>query len=385
MKRLIQAAIRAVLLASVLFIFNQVGRGVRIRLALVADGFTKPLGLTHAGDNSGRLFVLEKKGLVKIIDGETVLPWPYLDLSRKVSTRSELGLLGLAFDPDYETDGLLYVYYTNHAEQSVLARFHVSEDDPNMVDPDSEELILWVKQPTGNHNGGQLAFGPDGYLYMGLGDGGDEVAYENGQDLTTLFGKLLRIDVTHVEARGGASYTIPPDNPFVHDPRARHEIWAYGLRNPWRFSFDRATEDLYLADVGQHDYEELNYLPASNPGGVNFGWDVMEGRHCYHPPENCDQEGLTLPVIEYTHKQGNGIIGGFVYRGEASPALQGLYLFGDFGNGRIWGTSQARGWAFIELLDWNMAISSFGEDEAGELYVLDYHQGAVYHILASQG
>lgn len=354
-----------------------------IQLDLAAGGFTRPLELTHAGDGSGRLFVLEKYGTVRIIQDGEVLPTPFLDIRHRVSRRSELGLLGLAFDPDYPVNGYFYVYYTNHAEQSMIVRFQVSPDDPNVADVESETFLFMVKQPTGNHNGGQLAFGPDGHLYIGLGDGGDKTQNQNGQDQTTLLGKLLRIDVSDQDPNDGLPYDIPPDNPFVGDPEARDEIWAYGLRNPWRFSFDRFTDDLYIADVGQYDYEEVNFQPASSQGGQNYGWDIMEGRHCYHPPEDCDQTGLTLPVVEYTHDEGSAVIGGYVYRGQAIPALWGTYVFGDFGTGRIWGTWKDRGWETVEFLDTVLAISALGEDEAGELYVLDYYRGALYRIISA--
>jgi glucose/arabinose dehydrogenase len=290
-------------------------------------------------------------------------------------------LLGLAFHPDYADNGLLFVNYTDRQGDTVVARFAVS-DDPDQADPDSASIVLTVAQPAPNHNGGNIVFGPDGYLYIGLGDGGDAGdAFGNGQNGQTLLGAMLRIDVS---VGDGAPYSIPPDNPFTGDPGVLDEIWAIGLRNPWRYSFDRLTGDLYIADVGQNVYEEVNIQPAASPGGENYGWPIMEGQHCYPERASCSAEGLALPVIEYDHTQGCSVTGGYVYRGRAFPALEGVYLFGDYCSGRIWGLAPGGDgtWQVAELIQSGVQISSFGEDEAGEIYVLDMRGGALYQIAA---
>lgn len=361
-----------------------------ITLTPVASGFVRPLYVTHAPDGSGRLFVVEQGGRIWVIDADGQrLPEPFLDLSSRVSPEAlnlsmytERGLLGLAFHPDYAENGLFYVNYTDIGGTTVVARYSVSENNPNAADPDSVHVILTQEQPFANHNGGHMAFGPDGYLYIGLGDGGSRGdPLGAGQDLSMLLGKILRIDV-NVPPGSNEPYAIPPDNPFVGRVDARPEIWAYGLRNPWRFSFDRETGDLYIADVGQNQYEEVNFQPAESDGGENYGWNIYEATHPYSGASA--PADMVLPFFEYSHREGNSVTGGYVYRGEAIPALYGYYLFGDFGSGRMWASLRAEDgtWTTMPLNVSSGAgrlISSFGEDQAGELYLVDYN-GVVYRF-----
>ena len=343
-------------------------------------GLESPLGIAHAGDGSGRLFVVEKPGRIRIVVGTALVAAPFLDIAGRVgSTSSEQGLLGLAFHPKYAHNGLFFVNYTDLQGDTVLSHFAVGAD-PGRADPASEVVLLTVDQPAANHNGGHLAFGPDGYLYVGLGDGGGAGdRYGNGQNPSTLLGKMLRLDVD-----GGQPYAVPPDNPFVTRPDARKEIWAIGLRNPWRYSFDRLTGDLYIADVGQDLYEEIDFQPASSQGGQNYGWPIMEGMHCYPEKQACDRSGLTLPVAEYDHSQGCSVTGGYVYRGQQFPALSGIYVFGDYCSGRIWGAARdSQGqWRMAELQQVGVQLSSFGEDETGELYLVDMRSGELFKIEA---
>lgn len=345
------------------------------RLVPVADGIRQPVVITNAGDE--RLFVAEQSGAIRVISSGELLRDPFLDLSGELSTGGERGLLGLAFPSDYQETGRFYVYYTGDGGQSVLSRFSVTPGNPNRANPDSEEVLLTQEQPFSNHNGGQIVFGPDGYLYVGLGDGGSGGDPQgNGQSLGTFLGKLLRLDVS-----GDAGYAVPPSNPFVDRDGARDEIWAYGLRNPWRFSFDRETGDLYIADVGQDAYEEVNFVAAGTGAGLNYGWKIMEGLHCYEASD-CDQAGLTLPVIEYPHgpQWGTSITGGYVYRGSDVPALQGSYVFADFVSGRVWSAGAEGGWAPKPLFETGFNVSTFGEDAAGELYVAAYDSGMIYRV-----
>ena len=352
---------------------------LNIALEPVAGGLRSPIGLAHAGDGSGRLFVLEKAGVIRIIQDGQVLPQPFLDLTDRVgSSGSEQGLLGLAFHPEYASTGFFFVNYTNAAGDTVVSRFRVTED-PNRADPTSEEVVLTQEQPASNHNGGHLAFGPDGYLYIGLGDGGGGGdTFGQGQNPHTWLGSMLRIDVNELP------YSVPPDNPFVGSPDGADEVWAYGLRNPWRYSFDRATNNLYIADVGQNMYEEVNVQPAESTGGENYGWPIMEGLHCYPEGANCDGSGFVQPIAEYSHDFGCSITGGYVYRGETFPAMQGVYFYGDFCSGIIWGLAVegSTSGESMQLADADTWISSFGEDEAGELYLADMSGGSVYQIVA---
>lgn len=355
-----------------------------LTLATVATGLDFPLDLT-APLNDPRLFVVEKTGRIRVIKDGAVLPAPFLDLHDRVSGGPEQGLLGLAFDPAYASNGRFVVNYTNLTGDTRISAFRVSAD-PDVADASTETVVLAVPQPFANHNGGSLVFGPDGLLYAGLGDGGSGGDPDgNGQSLATLLGKLLRIDLN-----GGTPYAIPPDNPFAAaaGPATRGEIWSYGLRNPWRFSFDRLSYDLYIGDVGQDAHEEIDVSPAPDAGrGLNFGWNRMEGAHCYPPMggDSCDRTGLTLPVVDYDHGQGCSVTGGYVYRGAAIPDLQGVYLYGDYCQGFVRSFRFAGGQA-TDQRDWRVLrpggnVTSFGEDAAGELYILTA-QGGVYRIVS---
>jgi glucose/arabinose dehydrogenase len=343
----------------------------------VYDGFSAPTHITHAGDGSGRFFVVEQEGTIRVIDDGVVQETPFLDITERVDAGGERGLLSVAFPPGYADKGYFYVDYTDLNGDTKISRFRVS-DNPNIADPTSEQVILGIAQPYPNHNGGQLAFGPDGYLYIGMGDGGSGGDPENrAQNLGVLLGKILRIDVES----GADPYAIPPDNPFVGNANARDEIWAYGLRNPWRFAFDAATGDLYIADVGQERVEEIDFQPASSNGGENYGWNIMEGDECYEA-ETCDTSGLTMPIHTYLRIGGNcSVTGGDVYRGDAYPTMQGVYIYADYCSGTFWGLQRgANGWENVELYRGNLSITSFGNDEAGNLYAVDQFNGAVYLI-----
>jgi len=318
---------------------------------------------------------------VRLIENGLLRSAALLDITDRVrSEGSEQGLLSIAFPPQISGADVFYVNYTDSSGDTVIARFRLSQRDPRRADPTSEQILLHVTQPAANHNGGQLQFGPDGYLYAGMGDGGQGGdPWGNAQNPDTLLGKLLRLDVT-----GADGYHVPSDNPFVGREGVRPEIWALGLRNPWRFAFDRSTGDLYLADVGQTRFEEVNFQPASSPGGENYGWDVMEGTHCFEPDSGCDTTGLVQPAAEYDHSQGCSVTGGAVYRGARYPQLSGLYFYGDFCTGHIWGLRQglAGEWTSALLLQSGASISSFGEDAVGEIYVVDYNAGSIYHLVA---
>jgi glucose/arabinose dehydrogenase len=358
-----------------------IGEGVR--LLEIASGLSLPLYLTAPPGDFSRLFILEKTGRIRIVKDGTLLPVPFLDISGQVSGGMEQGLLGLAFPPDYASTGRFVVHYTDIAGNTRVSLFQVSAD-PDIADALSEQVILAADQPAPNHNGGQLAFGPDGFLYLGLGDGGGSNDPQGrGQDLSELLGSILRLDV-----QSGTSYTVPADNPFVgQQPAIRPEVWSYGLRNPWRFSFDRANGDLYIADVGQNDREEIDVAPAADGGGkgVNYGWSIMEGTRCRGGGQ-CDQTGLTLPTFEYGHREGCSVIGGYTYRGSALPALQGLYFYGDFCQRWVHSLRFTGGIA-TEVTNWPTlrtvgSLHSFGEDAAGELYVLE-SSGRVSKVVAA--
>ncbi|MCP4420253.1 MAG: PQQ-dependent sugar dehydrogenase [Chloroflexi bacterium] len=348
-----------------------------ISFELIADGFIEPVDLTHAGDE--RIFVVERPGTIRIIQDGAVLPQPFLNIGPLVGDdASERGLLGLAFHPQYAENGRFFVYYTDNSGGSVISRYQVSAD-PNQADPDSALVILTLAQPDWNHNGGQIAFGPDGYLYVALGDGGGaNDQYQNGQNTNSLLGTLLRLDVDFDES----GYAIPADNPFVNDDAVRNEIWAYGLRNPWRFSFDRLTDNLFIADVGQNLWEEIHMQPADSSGGENYGWPILEGSHCFQT-ESCDPTGLELPIFEYPHGNGScSITGGYVYRGQQYLELYGNYILADYCSGIFWSLfPEADGsWTATELTDTPHFVSSFGEDVNGELYFLSYGEGSVYQV-----
>lgn len=356
----------------------------RIQLTPVYSGLRQPLFVTHAGDGSGRIFVVEKAGRILLWAPGEADPVVFLDIEDRVgSSGSEQGLLGLAFAPNYPDTGFFYVNYTDRAGDTVIARYQTSPETPDQADPNSEFVILTLAQPARNHNGGMLAFGPDGYLWIGTGDGGGaNDRFGNAQNPESLLGKMLRLDVTTASDQ---PYLIPEDNPWregTWDGRTiRPEIWAVGLRNPWRYSFDRETGDLWIADVGQNQYEEINFVPAPLAGGLNFGWPITEGLHCFQSP-GCDTAGLTLPIAEYGHQGRCSITGGYVYRGQDQPGLTGLYFYGDYCSGEIWVLRhQQDAEPQIQLVARSgLGISSFGEDEAGELYVTDLRGGAVYRI-----
>ena len=342
-----------------------------IRLESVTKGLKAPLGLFHAGDGSGRLFLLEQRGTIQTLKKGHPLKTPFLDIRDRVTSGGEMGLLGLAFHPAFPQTGRFFVNYTSRAGglHTVISEFRAAEG-ADAADARVERILLSIPQPYSNHNGGEIAFGPDGMLYIGLGDGGAaNDPHGNGQSLATLLGKMLRIDVDRAE--GATPYGIPPDNPFVGRKNAAPEIWAYGLRNPWRFAFDPVTGRLYAADVGQNAREEIDVIAK----GKNYGWNFMEGTICT-PGVNpaCDRTGLELPILDYPRLEGTTVIGGPVYRGRALPGLCGAYVYGDFGNGRIWalrydGRTVTRQ---QKLLETGRSISSFGEDEQRELYVIDY-------------
>ncbi|HVR71162.1 MAG TPA: PQQ-dependent sugar dehydrogenase [Vicinamibacteria bacterium] len=347
---------------------------------LVAGGLTMPLDVQSAPGDPTRLFVVEQRGRIRIVRGSTVVATPFLDISSGLGCCGERGLLGLAFHPGYAQNGRFYVNYTNPQGHTHVSEFRVTSN-ADVADPGSERVLLFVAQPFSNHNGGGLAFGPDGRLYIGLGDGGGGGdPQENGQDLGTHLGKMLRIDVD-----GGMPYAIPADNPFRSTAGALPEIWALGLRNPWRFSFDRGTGELYIADVGQSSREEINVV-AANRGGVNYGWNVMEGTACFRPPSGCPTAGLTLPVLDYGRGVGGSVTGGYVYRGCRMPGYHGTYFYGDFVSGTIRSFRHQNGQA-TEQRDLSGTVgrgignvSAFGVDAEGEIYVLDY-EGELFRIV----
>ena len=358
------------------------GRESRLKLIKIVSELELPVQVTHAGDGSGRLFVVEQKGRILIIEDGVIKDEPFLDITDRVSCCGERGLINVAFPPSYSADHLLYVSYTDSEGATVISRF-ATNGDPNRVELDSEEIVLSIDQPDEMHNGGQLAFGPrDGFLYIGSGDGG--LWYENAsQDPTSLRGKILRIDVNGT----GRPYCVPTSNPYSQMDDYRGEIWALGVRNPWGFAFDTQTGDLFVPDVGNSQIEEVNFQPATSEGGENYGWPIMEGSNCFEfwP---CSQrvDGLTAPVAEYDHSQGCAIVGGAVYRGSGSADLLGLFLFADFCNGRIWGLKRPGSdsldlWQTTLLANASVPISSVGEDEEGNVYVTGYQDGAVYMLV----
>jgi glucose/arabinose dehydrogenase len=357
--------------------------GAEISLTPLISGLVEPTHITHAGDNSGRLFITEQPGRIRIVENGNLLPLPFLDITGTVrDTGSEEGLLSVAFPPDYANQGHFYVYYTNNAGNNVVARYEVT-GNPDVADPNSEEIVLTINHPTNsNHNGGQLAFGPaDGYLYIGTGDGGGAGDQpNNAQNPNSLLGKILRLDV---ETGNPATYLIPPSNPYTQTAGYRDEIWALGLRNPWRFSFDRQTHDLYIADVGQEELEEVDFQAASSLGGENYGWRILEGSACFNPPTNCTPPSrYSPPVDEYDHSLGCAITGGFVYRGPRSGSpLRGVYVYSDSCTGNLWVLKQVNGvWMSRMVGTAPFGVSTFGEDQLGNLYLADYGGGSVYRI-----
>ena len=346
---------------------------------VIARGLDRPVGLADAGDGSGRLFVLEQSGRIRIWQAGSLLPEPFLDLSEVVACCGERGLLGLAFHPAYLDNGYFYANYTLDVGGELhtrISRFQVSTD-ANRADPQSELVLLEFQQPYENHNGGGLSFGPDGYLYIATGDGGsggDPLG--SGQSLATWLGKLLRIDVD-----GGNPYTIPSGNPFASSGGLA-EIWAYGLRNPWRFAFDPLTGDLFIGDVGQGEWEEIDFLPAGYPGGANFGWNIYEGVHHFSGAPDPGTP-LIFPVAEYGHDAGQSVTGGAVYRGAALPGWYGVYVYGDFASGKVWGLLRLPEdrWQNSLLFETGALISSFGQDESGEVYLVNYN-GELWRLVS---
>ncbi len=367
-----------------------------ISLELVAEGLDGPVGMGVANDGSQRIFVIEQEGRIRLIVNGMPADRPFLDLTDKIDklsgSYSEKGLLGIAFHPQSKSNGKFYVYYSAPTQakgmdhKSVIAEYTISSSDPDAANT-SGRVLLEIEEPESNHNGGQLAFGKDGYLYIGVGDGGGAGDHHgttgNGQNLQTLLGKILRIDVDTA-----AGYKIPPDNPFIHS-EAKAEIFAYGLRNPWRFSFDKKTGRLFCGDVGQNEWEEVDVIEK----GKNYGWRIMEGSHCYNPSSNCNTTGLTIPISEYGHSEGKSITGGYVYRGTQSRDMNGKYIFADW-TGKFFMLSQqpASGeWTRYQLtlkdFSGDFYINSFGEDESGELYVMGQSSigprkaGKLYHVI----
>jgi len=365
--------------AATIVVFN--AADVPPALRLVASGLSAALFVTAPPGDTSRVLIVQQTGQVRVLRNDTLLATPFLDISGLVSCCGEQGLLGLAFHPQYAANGFFFVNYTDATGSTRVARYRVSAN-PNVADQGSASIVLTQAQPFSNHNGGMLAFGPDGYLYIGLGDGGsggDPLG--NGQNLGTLLGKLLRIDVD-----GASPYAVPATNPFVGVAGVRPEIWASGLRNPWRFSFDRITGDLYIGDVGQSAREEVDVQPAASPGGQNYGWNVMEGFICY-AAVSCSQTGLTLPVLDYPHTDGCAITGGYVYRGARVPILAGRYLYSDYCTGFV-RSFRFQGGQATDPRDWSMnlplggSVTSFGEDARGEVYVA-IQSGSVYRIVRS--
>ena len=355
---------------------------VSLGLQLFVSGFSSPLGLEQPNDGTNRLFVAEQGGRIRIIQNGGILAPPFLDISSKVITGGEMGLLGVTFHPSFQQNGKFYVNYVRSVSgqiQSVIAEYTASPANANAVDPASERILLTVDQVGNfnNHKAGQLAFGPDGFLYFGLGDGGSAGdPFGHGQSTQTLLGKLMRIDVNATSP--GLQYAIPPDNPFVAGG-GLPEIWAFGLRNPWRFSFDRGSGRLFLADVGQDKFEEIDIIQK----GGNYGWNIMEGMHCFNPPSGCNMNGLMLPITEYSHAEGNAVIGGFVYHGSNIPALKGMYVFADLGTGKIFTLQETSPNTFTRTLaaTTGKTISSLGQDQSGELYVVDYGGGNLFRLV----
>lgn len=351
-----------------------------LALQEITRALAAPVFLTAPPGDIARLFVVEKDGVIRVIRNDSLLATPFLDITGNTTKGGEQGLLGLAFAPDYAASGRFYVYYTapggGAAGHSVIARYQVSAD-PDVAETNAV-IVLTVDQPFTNHNGGMIGFGPDGYLYVGLGDGGDGGdPLETGQDRTDLLGSILRLDVS------GATYTVPAGNPYAGHATFRGELWNYGLRNPWRFSFDRQTDDLYIADVGQGSREEVNVVGAGAGGGQNFGWDDMEGTSCYEDP-NCGANPAVRPVIDYTHAEGCSVTGGYVYRGTAIPAVQGRYFYSDYCS-RFVRSFRWTGAGITESLEWTElrpsgGVTSFGEDGRGELYIMT-ESGRLYRFV----
>jgi glucose/arabinose dehydrogenase len=356
-----------------------------VRLEAVVAGLDSPIGTTNAGDGSGRLFVNEQAGRIRVVNPDgTLRDRDFVDISDRVESGGERGLLGLAFHPDFASNGRVFVHYSRRGDGATVISELTASPDHSSADPGSERIIFTLDQPFANHNGGEIAFGPDGYLYIGLGDGGSGGdPFGNGQNRQVLLGKILRIDVDGAHA-AGKQYAIPETNPYapggIAPGAGLPEIWAYGLRNPWRFSFDRATADLYIGDVGQNRWEEIDRQPAASRGGENYGWNPVEGTHCFGV---CDSVTSVPPVAEYSHDEGCSVTGGYVYRGTQQPSMAGTYLFSDYCSGTIWTLSTDGGVTPRVLAQSGLNVSSFGEGEDGEIYLVDLSAGGLYRLLAS--
>lgn len=352
------------------------------KLDPVFNDLQSPVGIVDPGDDSGRLFVIEQIGLVRVVADGELLDAPFLDISGDVTNGSEQGLLGLAFDPAFAENGRFYIDYTDTDGNTVVARYTLSDPSANDAGDATVETVLTQEQPFPNHNGGQLAFGTDGYLYIGFGDGGSQGDPNgNGQNLQTWLGKILRVDVS-----GDEGYTIPDDNPFADGVDGLPEIYVYGVRNPWRFTIDPDTGDLYIGDVGQGAWEEIDYLPVDEAAGANLGWNILEGNHCY-ATEPCDSDGTVLPIFEYSHESGSGcsVIAGPVVHDPDLPGLAGVEVFADYCSGLLWATGRdANGdWQTADPIETGLRISSFGTGPDGEVYVVDL-TGSIYRLVAGE-
>ncbi len=350
----------------------------QIKLVQIAANLDRPVDIADPKDGTNRLFIVLQGGKIVIYNGSNILGTPYLNISSSVSCCGEEGLLSLAFHPSYKTNGFFYIFYVNTSGNLVLARYKVSSQS-NVANDGSRTILLTIPHPTNsNHNGGQIKFGKDGFLYLSVGDGGGGGDQSNNaQNLGKLLGKILRINVN-----SGSPYSIPSSNPFINKTGALKEIWAYGVRNPWRISFDKANGNLYIADVGQNKWEEVSFFPADGTPGANFGWRRMEGKHCFNPSSGCNNGSLKIPFVEYDHSAGCSVTGGYVYRGSSIPALVGTYLFSDYCSGTIWGSKRNSNgqWITSKLLSSGGNVSTFGEDRNGELYVAHLPTGRIYRI-----
>jgi glucose/arabinose dehydrogenase len=375
MKRI---TILILLLISLVIVATPVHAQTTPHFEKVTGGFQAPVAVVGAPGDSARLYVVELKGKIRVVENGVLQATPFLDLSALVMTEIfGQGLFDIAFHPDYAHNSYFFVNYIDQTGTPVLARYTAS--NPDQADPNSAKVILKIAHPHSFHYGGQIAFGPDGYLYYSMGDSGSALDKEgSAQDKTSLLGALLRLDVDH-EDRGNA-YAIPADNPYANDPQARPELWAKGLRNPWRFSFDSTTGDLYIADVGEDVYEEIDFQPAGDKGGANYGWNLYEGTHDI---KGGSKTGLTFPILEYAHVDSNcAVIGGTVYRGKLIPTLVGQYVFADYCSGQVWtATSDKKSWVMSPFLHTSYAITGFGEDSAHELYMVEMKTNALYKLL----
>lgn len=361
---------------------NKIDKWSNLSVEKFLSGFNRPLYLTHSNDGSEDIFVVEKGGVIRVVDQASKSVQVFLNITDRVRSKGgEQGLLSVAFHPDYEDNQRFFVYYTDNSGDVVVSEFGADKKN-GIADENTEKVIIKIDEPYSNHNGGQLMFGGDGYLYIGTGDGGSAAdPHDNAQNLNVLLGKILRIDVDN-----GDKYSIPADNPFTNSDNARGEIWAYGLRNPWRFSFDPENYDLYIGDVGQNQWEEVNYQPGDSSGGENYGWDYLEGLNSFEMDEEVDISELAMPVAEYSHDHGCSVTGGYVYRGEQFEEIKGTYFFGDYCTGIIWGLrrNSEKKWEYARFLDSKLAISSFGIDSDNEIYVIDYRKGDIYKLVAEE-